>query len=156
MPCYLGLDLGTHTGFAFLTTERDRGMTMVSGAWDCSFKRGHDSPSLRFAKFGESLGRWLELSPDYCFYELVRFHRGVQAGHIYGGFLAQMQAQCDEYGVPFVGLSVQEIKKHMTGKGNASKDQMVEAAKSRGYDPQSEDEADAIGIVLRGRETRSC
>lgn len=151
MPTYLGLDLGTHCGFALLTANRG-GSSIMSGAWDCSIKTGHDSPSLRFDKFEKQLDDFLMLGVDRVYYEVVRRHRGTQAAHIYGAFLAKMQERCDRVGIPFEGLSVQEIKKFATGKGNASKEQVIEGVQKLGYDPGCDNEADAISIVLAGRE----
>ena len=36
----------------------------------------------------------------------------------------------------------------MTGKGNATKDEMITAAKQKGFNPKTDDEADAIAIML--------
>lgn len=150
---YLGLDLGTHAGWAMIAPFVGKGTIRASGAWDCSIKTGHDSPSLRFEKFGQHLDGWLELGPTRVFYELVRRHNGVQAAHVYGGLLAKMQERCDVYGIPYQGLEVGTIKKHVTGKGNASKEAVMEAVRLLGWSPLTEDEADAIAVALTGMET---
>ena len=36
----------------------------------------------------------------------------------------------------------------MTGKGNATKDEMIAAAKQKGFNPETDDEADAISVML--------
>lgn len=152
MPkCLIGLDLGTNCGFA-VSASSPTGTAIVSGAWDLSIDTSHDSPSLRFEKFATHLDGILALSPQRVFYEVVRRHRGIKAGHIYGAFLAKMQERCDHFNVPFHGLSVQEIKKFATGKGNASKDEMIRAMQVRGYDPKCDNEADALAILLCGYE----
>jgi crossover junction endodeoxyribonuclease RuvC len=152
MTTILGIDLGTHCGYGVMSYTRDIGTIMVTGVWDCSIKVGHDSPSLRFAKFEAHLRDMLALGVERVFYELVRAHKGPQAGHVYGGFLSALQRVCDEMGVPFQGLEVGEVKKAATGKGNASKDMMIEAARTRGHKPKDDNEADAIAIMYRGRE----
>jgi Holliday junction resolvasome RuvABC endonuclease subunit len=45
------------------------------------------------------------------------------------------------------------IKKFMTGKGNATKEEMIAAAKLRGFDPKTDDEADALGILFLALKT---
>ncbi len=60
--------------------------------------------------------------------EEVRRHMGVDAAHAYGGALAVVTAWCEANGVPYEGLPVATIKKHATGKGNAKKDAMMNAA----------------------------
>lgn len=42
------------------------------------------------------------------------------------------------------------LKKHLTGRGNAKKEQMVEAARALGYQGTNHDEADAFGLALIG------
>jgi len=52
--------------------------------------------------------------------------------------------------IPVYGISITDIKKHVTGKGTASKDEMLESIKAQGYQVLNDDEADAIGIYLTG------
>ena len=49
---------------------------------------------------------------------------------------------------PCISFSVQAIKRFMTGKGNATKDEMIAAARQKGFNPKTDDEADAIAIML--------
>ena len=39
------------------------------------------------------------------------------------------------------------IKKHATGKGNASKDEMVAAMRLLGHEPADDNEADALALL---------
>lgn len=136
-----------------MTAARNTGTSFMSGVWDCSIKNGHDSPALRFLKFEANLTDVLMLGDVACvFYELVRAHKGPQAGHIYGAFLSSMQIVCDRFGVPYKGLEVGNVKKFATGKGNASKEHMIAAAQALGYSPSGDDEADAIHILRCGWE----
>jgi Holliday junction resolvasome RuvABC endonuclease subunit len=50
-------------------------------------------------------------------------------------------------GIPYQGVPVGSIKKHATGKGNASKEMMIAAAKARGFRPADDNEADALAIL---------
>lgn len=153
MGMYVGLDLGTHCGFAVMTSSRNSGTCFMSGTWNCSIKIGHDSPALRFVKFEQHLRDVLMMGgTKRVFYELVRAHKGPQAGHMYGAFLASMQKVCDEFDVPYQGLEVGQVKKFATGKGNAGKDAMIAAAVKLGFRPADDNEADAIHIVRCGWE----
>jgi hypothetical protein len=51
---------------------------------------------------------------------------------------------CEERGIPYEAVPVGTLKKFWTGKGNASKGEMIEAARERGFEPASDNEADAI------------
>lgn len=50
--------------------------------------------------------------------------------------------------IPYQGVPVGTIKRHVTGKGNADKQAVIAAIKARGYAPVDDNEADAIAILL--------
>jgi len=145
----LALDLGTQTGWAL--TSRDGSITSGSQ----SFKpQRFEGGGMRFLRFK----RWLiEIKQsvdgiDAVFFEEVRRHAGVDAAHAYGGFMAHLTAWCEHHRIPYQGIPVGTIKKHATGKGNASKDEMVAAARARGHAPTDDNEADAIALLYLARE----
>ena len=84
----------------------------------------------------------------------MRRHAGVDAAHAYGGFLATLTAWCEHHQIPYSGVPVGTIKKHATGKGNADKQAMVEAARRIGHHPQDDNEADAIMLLMWAIEHR--
>jgi len=61
---------------------------------------------------------------------------------------------CDELNIKCDGLSVGTIKKNVTGKGNASKIEVIEAVKQRGFNPIDDNEADALSVLFCG--CKSC
>ncbi len=139
----LALDLGTTTGWAMLCDG-----TITSGSE--SFKpQRFEGGGMRFLKFK----RWLADTKactdglDAVYFEEVRRHAGVDAAHAYGGFLAHLTAWCEHHQIPYQGVPVGTIKKHATGKGNASKDAMISAAREIGLDPQDDNEADALALL---------
>ena len=145
MSAILALDLGTTTGWAI----QQEGETVVSGTK--AFKPGRfDGGGMRYLRFAN----WLTEFNDYAgpfetiWFEEVRNHKGVDAAHAYGGFLATLTAWAEKQSIPYAGVSVGTIKKHATGQGNANKDAMIEAAKARGFKPQDDNEADAIALLF--------
>ena len=143
MTTILALDLGTTTGWAMLCDG-----TITSGSE--SFKPSRfEGGGMRFLKFK----RWLADTKactdgiDAVYFEEVRRHAGVDAAHAYGGFLAHLTAWCEHHQIPYQGVPVGTIKKHATGKGNASKDAMISAAREIGLDPQDDNEADALALL---------
>lgn len=156
MKAYLGLDLGTYMGWARTDLFPGSGGVFLSGAWDFDITR-FDAPPVRYQKFEVKLREHCVLGLNMVFYEKILRHKGTTAAHVYGAFLNKLHEVCDEYGVPYIGLSVQEIKKFATGKGGgpqATKDKMIEAVKRWGHNPQSDDEAYAIAILKCGLETK--
>ncbi len=140
----LALDLGTTTGWAL----RDRTGRITSGSQ--SFKpQRFEGGGMRYLRFG----RWIsEIQTSvselqFLYFEEVRRHVSTDAAHAYGGFLATLTAWCEHHGVPYQGVPVGTIKKHVTGKGNASKDEMMAAMRARGYLPTDDNEADALALL---------
>lgn len=140
----LALDLGTTTGWALMA--RDGSIT--SGTE--SFKpHRFEGGGMRFLRFKRWLTEIKQTSDgiDAVYFEEVRRHLGVDAAHAYGGFMAHLTAWCEHHQIPYQGVPVGTIKKHATGKGNASKDEMIAAAKVRGHSPADDNEADALALL---------
>lgn len=136
----LALDLGTNTGWAMKTDS-----SIISGSVNFATKR-NEGGGMRFLRFR----RWLDsinTGIAEIHFEEVRRHAGTQAAHIYGGFVAQLTGWCEENSIPYSSVPVGTIKKAATGKGNATKDQMIEAAKRKGFNPADDNEADALALL---------
>jgi crossover junction endodeoxyribonuclease RuvC len=140
----LALDLATKCGFAILRADG----RIESGA--TSFKpKAKEGEGMRWVRFRA----WLvDLKQQHDFtrvtYELVIAHGpGAQAGHIYGGLVAVLQSFCEHHRIPYASHHVGTIKKAWTGKGNASKQQMIDRARELGFKPRDDNEADAIALL---------
>ncbi|MCB9947099.1 MAG: hypothetical protein H6842_04635 [Rhodospirillaceae bacterium] len=140
----LALDLGTSTGWAIRTPPG----AIASGTVE--FRSGRfEGGGMRFVRFAA----WLRDLPgpfDAVFFEEVRSHRGTDAAHAYGGFLAHLSAWCEAEGIPYRGVPVATIKRHATGKGNADKAAMMAAAVAAGFRPGDDNEADALHLLRWG------
>ena len=140
----LALDLGTTTGWALRTPDG----VITSGTQSFRPQR-FEGGGMRFLRFK----RWLtELKAhaggiDSLHFEEVRRHVSTDAAHAYGGFLATLTSWCEHHQIPYQGVPVGTIKKHATGKGNASKDEMITAMRRLGHVPTDDNEADALAIL---------
>lgn len=163
----LALDLGTKTGWALNSSEsvplfKPKCMegryfkcapSVVSGTMDFSNKRfeGGGMRYLRFNKWLDEMADTIHI--DEIYFEEVRRHLGTDAAHAYGGFLGILTSWCERNCVPYKGVPVQTIKKYITGKGNASKQMVIEALHNRGYKVIDHNEADALALLLyKGKE----
>ncbi len=81
------------------------------------------------------------------YFEEVVAHRGVAAAHAYGGFLAHLTAWAEANRIPYAGVPVATIKRHVTGKGNADKAAVIAAVRALGFDPADDNEADALALL---------
>ena len=111
---------------------------------------------MRYLRFRRWLDEVLATTPpssgvsglDAIYFEEVRRHLGVDAAHAYGGFLATLTSWCEHQKIPYQGVPVGTIKRHVTGKGNAGKSEMVSAMRARGYLVADDNEADALAVLV--------
>ena len=146
----LALDLGTRTGWAL----RDGGATFSGSV---TFRPGrYEGGGMRYLRFNGFLDEVATRSSGLgaVFFEEVRSHVGTDASHIYGGFLATLTAWCEQRSVPYQGVPVGTIKRHITGKGNADKAAVIAAVRARGFAPADDNEADALAVLLWATETQ--
>ena len=138
----LAIDLGTRTGWAMRIYGQ-----IFSGYVDLKSSR-HEGGGYRYLRFR----RWLEQQahiPDAVYYEEVRRHLGTDAAHIYGGLLATLTAWCEEHQIPYCGVGVGTIKRFIANKGNASKQEVMDAIHAKGYEDVDDDnQADALAILF--------
>jgi crossover junction endodeoxyribonuclease RuvC len=152
----LAIDPGSKLGWC---TNRDSRLEW--GTEDFRVRNGESSGN-RWLRFG----RWLRettwapslSSPlvDLVVYERAQFMpKARAAGEIAAGFTTRIEELCEQYGIPLQPVHVTTLKKFATGKGNAGKEAMVEAAARRLYDTSkawspncqlTEHEADALWL----------
>ncbi len=143
MSTVLALDLGTQMGWSLL-----RNGIVTSGT--LTFKNDrYQGGGMRYLRFS----RWLDDMKRIAgplteiYFEEVRRHLGVDAAHVYGGFLATLTSWCEKESIPYQGISVGTIKRHVTGKGNASKQEVIVSLRAKGYRPHDSNEADALALL---------
>lgn len=137
----LCIDLGTTTGWAAYHSDGK----VESGS--VSFKPSKfDGGGMRYMKFVSWLTGTMK-RPTEVYFESVRKHNSVDAAHVYGGLMATLTTWCEQNRIPYAGVPVGTIKKHITGKGNAGKDEVIKAVSQRGYNVKDDNEADAIAIL---------
>jgi len=139
-PSILALDLATTTGWALYASGR-----IVSGS-TCFKASRYEGGGMRFLRFRREFLHNFR-SVREVWFEEVRRHEGVDAAHVYGGLLATLTAWCEEHSIPYCGVPVGSIKKHITGKGNANKQLVIAAIKAKGFNPADDNEADALAIL---------
>jgi hypothetical protein len=164
MTSILALDLGTACGWAYHGPRLPKPGEMVPcdilggvpvprplpvetqfGTFDLKHGR-FAGGGVRFVRFRDALAKFTG-QVDEVVFEAVQRHAGTAAAHCYGGLLATLTTWCEDNAIPYDGRSVQAIKKHATGKGNAKKDEMIAAAKALGYDVKDDNAADAVLLL---------
>ncbi|WP_208434688.1 crossover junction endodeoxyribonuclease RuvC [Bartonella taylorii] len=145
----LCFDLGTKTGWAIRGASGD----IFSGTVNFQPSR-FESGGMRYLRFKRWLSEIKQTAGqiDAMYFEEVRRHKGTDAAHVYGGLLATLTAWCEQHQIPYEGIPVCTIKKATTGKGNASKEEMIKAVRAKGHNPKDDNEADALAILYLVKE----
>jgi Holliday junction resolvasome RuvABC endonuclease subunit len=135
----LALDVATHCGFAISRS--------VYGVWDLSSRRD-ESIGMRLIRFRAKLYEIIKSENI----NLVVFER--PGGRHVGAVIVQSELQgqvkviCEDLKIQYRGYSSQEIKKFATGKGNANKLKVIDAATEKlGYPGSNDNEADALWLL---------
>ena len=142
----LAIDPGLKTGWALLKDDSQ----IIHGCWNLAGNRfeGAGMRYIRFLKYLDEIGK-----VDLVLYEEVRRHLGTDAAHLYGAIISHLQAWCEERKIPYQGVPIGTWKRFITGKGNSNKFKVFETIKKRyGFEPQTFDEADALGILKWGEK----
>ena len=132
----LALDIATKTGWKTKTT---------SGTWDLKPNRG-ESEGMRVVRFKSKVKELVGIEGI----TLIAYERpaGMHKASIMvaSEMVGVLKDLCIEMNINLACYSAQQIKKFATGKGNAGKPEMIEAAKKLGYSPVDDNEADAIHL----------
>lgn len=139
----LALDLSTTTGWALTQNGQ-----VHSGSQ--SFKpQRFDGGGMRYLRFQRWLNELNQVENPIAMvvFEEVRRHVSTDSAHAYGGFMATLTSWCEAQKIPYQGVPVGTIKKHATGKGNASKEEMIAAARAKGFNPSDDNQADALALL---------
>jgi hypothetical protein len=143
-PVILALDLGQRTGWAV----RNRDGAIASGVEE--FRPGRfEGGGMIWLRFRGWLREVDETSGGVgvVVFEEVRRHLGTTAAHAFGGYLAHLTAWAEANRIPYQGVPVGTIKRHIAGKGNADKAAVTEAVRRLGFAPADDNEADALALL---------
>ncbi|MBF0602837.1 MAG: hypothetical protein HQL07_03985 [Nitrospirae bacterium] len=138
----LALDLGSKTGWSLHQPDG----TITSGTVEFKPRR-FEGGGMRYLRFKNWLAEMKQCGVGTVFFEEVRNHKGIDAAHAYGGFMATLTTFCEHHDIPYQGIPVGTIKRHATGKGNASKAEVMEAMRRKGHELVDDNEADALAIL---------
>jgi crossover junction endodeoxyribonuclease RuvC len=146
MPGILGLDLATVTGWALARP----GHRHLSGVHRIA------PPNTAIGYFLLAFEEWLigqieVLQPNAVVFEapiLTGGETSIETARKLMCLAGFTEATAIRKKIPIVKeVNNQQLKVFWAGTGRASKEQMVEAARARGYDVSNHNEADALAIV---------
>lgn len=142
----LAIDIGTSCGWAI----GERPLIIASGVWklQTATQRRFESVGMKWIRLRSYLKELHQAEGvQHIVVEEVRRHAGTDAAHAYGGALAVIQQWCEETGCTYEAIPVATIKRHATGKGNADKSAMIDAAMAKGWQVEDDNHADALWLL---------
>ena len=142
-PVILALDLGQRTGWAVRSARGAIGSGTPEFRPDRCEGGGMIAALPRLAARARRDAGGL----DVVVFEQVRRPLGTGAAHAFGGWLAHLTAWSEAHRIPYQGVPVGTIKRHVTGKGNADKQAVIDAVRRLGFHPADDNEADALALL---------
>jgi Holliday junction resolvasome RuvABC endonuclease subunit len=147
----LGIDPGIHCGFALIgETAQD----VMCGEWDLSGRKW-EGAGWRYVRLETAIREAIEKhGVTHVGIEEVRRHEGTDAAHVYGAITGIITKVCEQTETPYTSWTPGEIKRAATGKGNAGKELVLQAAKKRwpNVPIRTDNEADALWIAELTRQ----
>lgn len=145
----LALDLSTCAGVAVVGHSEDRPKDVIYGS-TIQFKKLTGMERIH-AIAAEVLSVHAQYKPQFVVvedYAVSRFGGSAIVSISIGSVIRFLLWQQD---IPYLEVSPTSLKKFVTGKGNAKKDQMIlEVFKRYGYTSKTNDIADAVGLGMFG------
>lgn len=121
----------------------------IYGTWDLSTRKD-ESMGMKLLRLRAKLEEVKELqNPDLIVYERAAGAHKASIAHE-SKLIGEIESFCEANNIEYRAFSATEIKKFATGKGNAGKPLMIEAAKQKlGYpeEKDNDNEADALWIL---------
>lgn len=142
----VGVDLGTSCGIAWRDSKGDVSVTTIDTSKARLMGGGMRALTLRRGL----LELFEELSPiEELAFENVERHSATYAAQVYGELRGVLMSVCEEMAIPYRGIGVTTIKKHVAGSGIAKKDKvrMAVTCLFPEVDLANDDESDALSIL---------
>jgi len=135
----LALDAANKCGYAHTNG--------ISGVWRYN-KKKTDHPGTKWLVFMARLRDMLQNCPtDKIVYEQPH-NRGGAATHSGHGYITCIEYVASGLGIEVDSVHSATIKKHATGSGRASKEDMIKACQEKlGVEPMDDNEADALWLL---------
>jgi len=142
----LALDPATLTGWALWD-----GLTLLSGVWNLNVRRD-ESRDFRLIRFRAKLREFDDIGVIY--FEAAGMTRFKAAAQVAGQLEGVLFTWAVDNDIPYRSVKPTELKKWATGKGNAPKKRMIQAARElTGYSGNEDNEADARLVLAWSIQT---
>jgi len=145
----LCLDMGRDTGMALLHRDGTVGHDLLKFPKTVHPGQSYNLFRLALTRINKSAG-----GIDQVVYEEKTYNRtSLQNARVAFSFEGNLLSWCALHKIPTFGVHNQRLKKFITGKGRADKEQMIFMVRQMGFNPQDHNVADAIALLTYYLET---
>lgn len=115
--------------------------------------RPAEANHLRYGKMWADLVECLKHLPNECDVYVIcenaaGFTRGKAAIEVSNKFRGVVEAFCAYYELNYIAMQPADLKRYAVGKGVAEKEEMIVAARRRGYSKEVEDDNEADAFLM--------
>ena len=145
MTVLVGVDIGTSCGVAW-----KRGDYVSVSTIDTSKARLQGGGMRALVLRRQLLDLFEDIGPvEELAFENVERHSATYAAQVYGELRGVLMSVCEELKIPYRGIGVTTVKKHVAGSGIAKKDKvrMVVTGQFPEVEIKNEDESDALSVL---------
>lgn len=145
MTVLVGVDIGTSCGVAW-----KRGDCVSVSTIDTSKARLQGGGMRALVLRRQLLDLFEDIGPvEELAFENVERHSATYAAQVYGELRGVLMSVCEELKIPYRGIGVTTVKKHVAGSGIAKKDKvrMVVTGQFPEVEIKNEDESDALSVL---------
>lgn len=145
MTCLVGVDIGTSCGVAW-----KRGDHVSVSTIDTSKARLQGGGMRALVLRRQLLDLFEDIGPvEELAFENVERHSATYAAQVYGELRGVLMSVCEELKIPYRGIGVTTVKKHVAGSGIAKKDKvrMVVTGQFPEVEINNDDESDALSVL---------
>jgi len=145
MTCLVGVDIGTSCGVAW---KRDDHVSVSTIDTSKARLQGGGMRALVLRR--QLLDLFEDIGPvEELAFENVERHSATYAAQVYGELRGVLMSVCEELKIPYRGIGVTTVKKHVAGSGIAKKDKvrMVVTGQFPEVEIDNEDESDALSVL---------
>lgn len=140
----LALTIGLQTGWA--VHERNGEIKLGVNAFRTNPYEGEGMKFLRFRYWLDDMSK-KSGGFDAVIYADVQIHANTQSAVVYGGFLGLLSASCDWRQIPYIGASMSDVRKHVSGSDLADQQSLIDAMRRKGFIAASKETVGALAML---------
>ena len=140
----LAITLGIQTGWA--VHERDGDIRFNHKLFRSSEYEGEGMKFMRFRYWIDEMAKKYG-SFDAVIFADIQHHASMQSAIVYGGFLGQLTAWCDWKQIAYIGASMADVHKLVTGGDSIDQQSLLDSLRRKGFIGVDRETVGALAVL---------